>query len=353
MKTRIDGIKITGIASALPNKVVNVSAYNDIFGEKKVKRIKKSTGVKSMHIVDNGVTASDLCVDAAKKLFKQMNVNPQSIDGVLFVSFSPDYKAPATAFVLQSKLGVKNEAVAMDLNFGCSAYVYGLYQASMLIKAGGCKKVLLCTGDEQSQMVHQKDRAMKMLVGDAGTATLVEAGNDNFNFYFKSIGSNYDKLIIPAGGSRIPCSEKTKEEIVDEDGNIRTLENLYMNGMEVMKFALTEVPPAMESIYQQSGLRKEEIDLYAMHQPNKLILDYLMNSMEIAPDKMPVGLQETGNTGSASIPLLLTVLKTRGYDFNKAKKTIACGFGIGLSIGAVNIDLSKTSIVTIETGDRV
>jgi len=351
VKTTIEGVHIKAIASCLPSKIKLIDQYAEEFGEKKIKRIKKSTGVESVHIVQDGETASDLCMKAAKQLFSEGICLPTDIDGVLYVSMSPDYKAPATSFILQDKLDITTEAVAMDLNYGCSAYVYGLYQACMLIKAGGCKKVLLCTGDEQSQMVHSKDRAMKMLVGDAGTATLVEAGNDTFNFHFKSMGANYDKLIITAGGYRMPCSEKTKEEITDEDGNVRTLENLYMNGMEVMKFAITEVPPAIESIYKQSGLNKEEIDLYAMHQPNKLILDYLMNSMKIAPDIMPVGLQKTGNTGSASIPLLLTVLKERGYDFSEAKNVIACGFGIGLSIGTVNIDLSKTEILAAETGD--
>lgn len=346
MKIVIDGIKISGVASALPPKIETVDMFKDIFGEKKIKRIKKSTGVEQMHVVDEGVTASDLCIEAAKKLFKQMNVEPKTVDGVLFVSFSPDYKAPATSIQIQKKLGLSEEAVTLDINFGCSAYIYGLYQAGLLLKAGGCKRVLLCTGETQSLMINPKDRSMRMILGDAGTATLLEKGENIFNFYLKANGTNYKALIIPAGGYRMPCSDKTKEETVDEDGNIRTLENIYMDGMEVMKFALTEVPPAIESIYKQSGLKKEKIDLYAMHQPNKLILDYLMNSMDIAPDKMPVGLQKTGNTGSASIPLLLTVLKERGYDFSEAKNVIACGFGIGLSIGAVNIDLSNTQILS-------
>lgn len=348
MKIAIDGIKISGIASALPPKIETVDMFNDIFGEKKIKRIKKSTGVEQMHIVDEGVTASDLCIEAAKKLFNKMHIEPETVDGVLFVSFSPDYKAPATSIQIQKKLELSKEAVTMDINFGCSAYIYGLYQASLLLKAGGCKRVLLCTGETQSLMINPKDRSMRMILGDAGTATLLEKGENTFNFYLKADGTNYKALIIPAGGYRMPCSEKTKEEITDEDGNVRTLENLYMNGMEVMKFALTEVPLAIESIYKQSGLKKEEINLYAMHQPNKLILDYLMNSMEIAPDKMPVELQNTGNTGSASIPLLLTILKSRGYEFYKATNVIACGFGIGLSIGAVNLNLSETKIIKIK-----
>ena len=118
-----------------------------------------------------------------------------------------------------------------------------------------------------------------------------------------------------------------------------------MDGMNVMKFALTEVPLAMEKIYEMTGYTKEDVDLFAFHQPNKLILDYLSNSMEISDEKMPVGLQHVGNTASASIPLLLTTLKGRGFDFCR-KKVIACGFGIGLSIGAVYMNIEESTIIT-------
>lgn len=344
MEIKIENIKITAIAATLPKEKFNIDEYSAEFGEKKIKRIKKSTGVEEVHVVTNGTTASDLCFDATSTLINELQIDVKSIDAILFVSMSPDYKAPATAFVLQHRLGIKTDAVAMDLNYGCSAYVYGLYQAAMLIKAGGCKKVLLCAGDTQSVMVNPKDRAMRMLVGDAGTATIIEVGDGSFHFSIKSFGSGYENLIIPAGGYRLPCSDKTKETHVDDDGNIRSLDNLFMDGMGVMKFALTEVPLAMESIYKLSGLKKDDINLFAMHQPNKLILDYLVNSMQISEEKMPIGLQKTGNTGSASIPLLLTVLKERDFNFSSAKNVIACGFGIGLSIAAVTIDLSKTII---------
>lgn len=343
MKATIGGVHIAGIATVVPPKVVTTDSYADFFGEKKIRRIKRSTGVESVHVVENGVTASDLCFEAAKKLIDNLAIDRGSIDAIVFVSFSPDYRAPGTAGILQGRLGLSEEVVAIDLNFGCSGYIYGLYEASLLLK-GGCKRVLLCAGDTQSTLVNEKDRSMKMLVGDAGSATIVEEGIDTMQFYFKTIGSDYESLIIPAGGCRIPSSDETKIEIEDEDGNVRSKEDLYMNGMGVMKFALTEVPLAMEKMYEMTGWEKDEVDLFAYHQPNKLILDYLSNAMEISSEKMPVGLQTVGNTASASIPLLLTTLYNRGFEFNDNKKIIACGFGIGLSIGALNINLEKTQL---------
>ena len=340
MKATINGVHIAGIATVVPPKVVTTDSYAQFFGEKKIRRIKRSTGVESVHVVEPGVTASDLCCEAAEKLLLKLGIDKSSIDALVFVSISPDYRAPGTAGIMQGRLGLSEEIIAIDLTFGCSGYIYGLYEAALLLK-GGCKRVLLCAGDTQSTLVNEKDRSMKMLVGDAGSATIVEEGSNTMQFYFKTVGSDYESLIIPAGGCRIPVSKETSIEIEDEDGNIRSKENLFMDGMGVMKFALTEVPLAMEKMYKMTGYTKDDIDLFAFHQPNKLILDYLFNSMEISEEKMPVGLQYVGNTASASIPLLLNTLYEKGFDFNKNNKVIACGFGIGLSIGAVSLNLEN------------
>ena len=344
MKCKIEGVRIAALASVLPKKEIAIDSYTEFFGEKKVKRLKRSTGVESVHVVSLGETAADLCFSAAKHIFEAGEITRESVDAIVFVSISPDYRAPGNAGILQERLGLSQDVVALDLTFGCSAYPYGLYEAAMLIKAGGCNRVLLCNGDTQSTLVNDKDRAMKMLVGDAGTATIVEAGEDTWNFYIKTVGKGYKDLIIPAGGCRLPSTEETRREQEDEDGNIRRLVDLYMNGGEVMNFSLTEVPIAVESLCQQMNVTKKDIDLFALHQPNKLILDFLQNGMELDEHKCPVGIGNVGNTASASIPLLLTTLKSRGYDYLQAKRVIACGFGIGLSVAAVSLNLSETKI---------
>lgn len=342
MLCNMEGLSLRAVSSHVPEHQVSIDSYTDFFGEKKVKRLKRSTGVESVHVVSPGETASDLCMMAAEKLFIEEEVPRESIDGIVFVSISPDYRAPGTAGILQSRLGLSERVVAVDLTFGCSGYVYGLYEAGMLIKAGGCKRVLLCAGDTQSLLVNDKDRSMKMLVGDAGTASLIEEGKDTWEFYFKTVGSGFQDLIIPAGGCRHPSTEATRQEKEDADGNIRRDVDLYMDGGEVMKFALSEVPVAVDTLCEKIGMTKENVSLFAFHQPNKLILDYLKNSMGISDEQAPVGLRYVGNTASASIPRLLTMLASNGYDYSKAREVVACGFGIGLSIGAVHVDLSDT-----------
>lgn len=345
MLVNIDGIKVSGICSVLPKNIKYVSDLSAQFGEKQIKRLKKSTGVESMHYVNKGQTASDLCFIAAKRLLDILDMSTDEIDGIVFVSFSPDYKSPATSVLLQHRLGLSQNCVAFDINYACSAYCYGLYQASMLISTGGCKKVLVCNGDTQSQMINPLDRSMQVILGDAGTVTLVEKGDSKIPFYFKTVGSGYKDLIIPAGGYRIPITEETSKIVIDENGNGHSQNDLYMDGMHVMNFALTEVPIAVNELLSFSNHKKDDIDLFAMHQPNKLILDHLAIDLDISSEKMPVGLQTTGNTASASIPMLLSTIKERGGNFENKKNVLACGFGMGLSVSAAILDLSKCTIL--------
>lgn len=345
MNVKIDGIHIAGIASCLPKEVREIDSLSDIFGEKQIRRLKKSTGVEQLHVVSDGQTASDLCVAAAENLISEMKIDKSSIDAIVFASFSPDYKGPPTSVIMQDRLGLKEDVVAFDITYGCSAYCYGLYQASMLIKAGGCERVLVCTGDTQSLMVNSKDRAMQVIAGDSGTATIVEKGEDTIPFYFKTIGSKFNDLIIPAGGYRMPSTPATAIEETDDAGNIRSKNDLFMDGMEVMNFALTEVPVAVRELLSFANTEIKDVDLFAMHQPNKLILDHLAIDLEVDSEKMPVGLQKTGNTASATIPLLLSILKEREVDFSNKKNVLCCGFGMGLSVSSAIVNFSDTIIL--------
>lgn len=344
MKVKIEGVRIAGISSCIPETVKEIDSLASVFGEKQIRRLKKSTGVECLHVVSDGQTASDLCTEAAEFLIKKLEIPKQSLDAIVFVSFSPDYKGPPTSTIMQDRLGLKQDIVAFDITYGCSAYCYGLYQASMLIKAGGCNRVLLCTGDTQSRMINQKDRSMQVIAGDAGTATILEEGKGEIPFCFKTVGSSYKDLIIPAGGYRLPCSSTTATDVPDDTGNIRSQNDLFMNGIGIMNFSLTEVPITINELLSFSAIDKKAIDFFIMHQPNKLILDQLALSMEIPEEKMPIGLQKTGNTASATIPLLLSVLKKRNIDFSQLHHTLCCGFGMGLSVSAAIVDLSKTKI---------
>lgn len=349
MKITIEGVKISGIASIVPEHSFAVADLaKDELQKKRLKRTCRSTGVKIIHTVEGNTTVSDMCSQAARTLLETLGMKGSDVDGIVYSGLSPDYRSPATSIILQDMLGIPQETVAMDICFGCSGYVYGLYQAAMLLRAGGCHKVLLCTGDLQSRMINDGDKSLKVILGDGASATILERGNDVLHFCLKADGSGNKYLIIPAGGMRIPSSEETRKEIMDADGNIRSMENLYMDGMAIMKFSLEEVPKVIDDICQMAGVNKAEIQLYAFHQPNKLILQQLALDMDIEQEKMPICLENTGNTASASIPVALGVMTESGYDFASVKKAVLCGFGIGLSIGAVHADLSQVKILPLQ-----
>lgn len=345
MMVKINGIDITGIASTLPPDIKNVDSLKLKFGEKIINRIKKSTGVESMHVVSDGVTASDLACKAAKYLLSVLSYDTKSIDAIVFASFSHDYKGPGTSVIMQDRLGLSNSVAAFDLIYGCSAYTYALFQAALLISSGAASRVLVCTGETQSRMINPNDRALQVILGDAGSATVVEKGTKNATFYFKTRGEDYNKLYIPAGGFRNPTSKETLKENVDENGNVRSKENLFMDGMAIMEFSLIEVPLAVNGLLNYASLKKENIDLFAFHQPNRLILEQLSIDLNIPLEKIPIGLQKTGNTGSASIPLLLSVLKEKNMDFTNKSKVVTCGFGLGLTVSAGLFDLSDTKVL--------
>jgi len=346
MKVKINGIQITSIASCIPKNKVNLLDFEKDFGANEVHRIIKTTGISSIRKADNNTTTSDLCFLASQKLLAENEITPDQIDAVIFVSQTSDFRIPQTSHILQHKLGLKEDVICFDLPIGCNGYIYGLFQASILISSKSCKKVLLLSGDTTTKLINDSDRSLKMVFGDGGSASLIEEGSDTFSFIVYSDGSQYNDLIIPDGGCRKPYSNESIILNFDSEGNGRTPLNLYMDGMAIFNFAIKRVPDLIEEIIAYSNWDKNEVDLFAMHQANKFMIDYLRKKCKVAIEKMPVIVDGIGNTGPASIPILITELQITEKIY---KKVILCGFGIGLSWGAVTCDLSNTKILkTIE-----
>ncbi|NLW48207.1 MAG: ketoacyl-ACP synthase III [Firmicutes bacterium] len=345
MQFTINGLHILGIATVVPRRITHISDMGDVFGSADIERIINSSGVQSIRSVDEKICASDLCIQASEHLLSKICVDRTTIDAVIFVSQTPDYRLPATSALMQQRLGLRNDVLAFDINYGCSGYIYGLVQAAMLLSATTCNKVLVCAGDTITKLIHPKDRSAKVLFGDAGSATIIERGYENWPFHFYTDGSGEKHLFVPAGGSRIPYHSNTCIEFTDEEGNIRTQNNLYMNGMEIMNFALKYVPLSVEGVLVESKLNKEDINAFIFHQANKLMLDFLIKKMKLPKDSAPIALQNTGNTGPASIPLAISIKWRELSEKTSLQKTLFCGFGVGLSTASTIVDLSKTLIL--------
>lgn len=339
MNTIIKDVNIKAVSSCLPESVLDMKSLISLYGEKDVMEIMKTTGIEYVRVVDNDTTSSDLCQKAAEYLIEKEGINRDDIDGLVFVSQTPDYILPVTSTCLQNRLGLSKGTVCMDIRYGCSGYIYGIFQAASWIACGACKNVLVLSGDTNSKLVNKNDRSLKMVMGDAGTATLVSVGNSSMGFQIHSDGSGADKLIVPAGGFRSPVSEKTAELKWDEDHNGRTQEDMYMDGMAIFMFAITQVPKNINSIIDRMGWNKEEVGLFALHQANKFMVDYIGKKLKVSSNLVPVNATKYGNTGPATIPLLLSdMCSTNQYNLSK---TILSGFGVGLSWGSVACNLSQ------------
>ncbi|MBV9576547.1 MAG: ketoacyl-ACP synthase III [Gammaproteobacteria bacterium] len=327
MNTSFENISVSGIAVALPHNKLELSSLSQLYGTNEVQRIMANTGISAVRVADAQTKTSDLCFMAARELIAKMTVN--SVDAIVFVSQTHDAVMPATSVMLQHRLGLSTNTVAFDISYGCSGYVYGLYQAAMLIAAGGCQRVLLCTGDVITPLLYPTDKHVRLVFGDAGSATLIERGNDCLSFILRSDGSGMDHL----------KAAKQKNEIT-HDGY------LHMNGSAIMEFALREVPKMIAELLQVKNWHAEEVGSYVLHQANEFMLNYLRKKMALSKEAVPIAVENTGNTSSASIPLTLALTSDRLRQENRLNKAILCGFGVGLSWAATSLDLSKALILS-------
>jgi len=342
MNVRLNGLAIRSIAVALGEEEFDLTELCDIYEKDEVNRIIKTNGISKIRVAPEGVCASDLCEKAARLILTDDEI--KQIGAVVFVSQTPDYILPATSASLQHRLGISQNAVAFDINHGCSGYVYGLYQASLLVASGSCESVLVCAGDVLTRYVNPLDKSNRTVFGDAGSATLVTKGDSDMAFSIMTDGSGAEHLIIPAGGCRYPKDENSEMVSVRKDGNMRSDEDLFMNGLEIMNFSLREVPKTVEAVLSCKGWDKSEVTLFGFHQANKFMLDYLRKVLKVPKESVPIAMGETGNTSAASIPTMLAKEGKRLSEENRLQKAVLCGFGVGLSCAAAALDLSRTKI---------
>lgn len=345
MNITLENLSIRAIASCVPSECVEVDSFAADFGTNEVEKIKKSTGISKLRIADTKTTTSDLCERSARHLIEKGILEPDKVDGIVFVSQTPDYILPTTSLSLQHRLGIPKSIVAFDISYGCSAYIYGIFQASILINSGCCDNVLVFVGDKISPFINSKDRSLKLLFGDAGSATIIEKGQNSFSFNFFSDGTGGSKLIIPAGGGRLPRSEETGVCTLRENENWRSDEDLFMDGAEIMNFALTEVPKSVKSVINKAGWEIDEVDTFGFHQANAFMLRYIAKILRIPIEKVPISMGNFGNTGPASIPLMLTEEFKKLEKENRLNKVILSGFGVGLSCASVALNLSDANIL--------
>ncbi len=330
---------ITALAAAVPAKIIDNHKAGTTLGVTNMDEVIDKIGIRERRMASPETCASDLCFAAAEQLIADNNIDREEIDLLVFVSQTPDYRMPATSITLQHRLGLTKSTMAFDISLGCSGFVYGLSMVYALMQQTGLRKALLLDGETRTKAYSQKDKKTAFLFGDAGVAALIERDEKFSPSYFSlnSDGERQDLIKSPAGGYRMPSSPETViEKVMDEEGNVRSLEHGQMNGPDVFNFVIREIPKDIKRIYTFSETEKEQMDYYVFHQANSYINGYLLKKLKLDPQKVPMSIEKFGNTSSVSIPLTIaTQLKEA---LSGRKKLLLCGFGVGLSWATAVLD---------------
>ncbi|MDR7334701.1 ketoacyl-ACP synthase III [Roseateles asaccharophilus] len=332
---RVEHVALRGVVSASPKTEIRNQDLTDRFSPELIEEIGKMTGVRTRRVATEEQTTSDLSEAAARALMADLGWEPDSVDAIVFVSQTPDYRLPATACALQSRLGLGTHCAAFDVNLGCSGYVYGLWLASKLIDGHAVRRVLLLAGDTSSKLVDPQDRATALLFGDAGTATALEfdATASPTSYVLGTDGRGEKNLIIPKSTYRGACGAGDLPE--------SNPDYLYMNGPEVFNFTIRSVPMMVNAVLEASGKSVNGIGCALFHQANAFMLKHIAKKLKLPAEKFPLNIDRFGNTSSATIPLLMATLDDKAP---LAGDVVMAGFGVGYSWAAAHLSLNTMTV---------
>ena len=332
-QSRIDGLRIAGVSTCLPPRVVDNLDPALGFDPIDVKKVVSLAGIRQRRVVEPGVTSGDLCLQAARDLMGALDWDPASVSALIFVSQSPDHWLPSTSCLLQHRLGLGTHCAAFDVGLGCSGYPYGLYLAATMLRGGGHQRVLMLTGETPSRFISPDDHATTLLFGDAGSATALELAPDAPPAFFdlNTDGSGAAGLIIPGGGFRDRSPADPRDLL------------LRMDGAAVFNFTIKRVPELIANTLHFSGLGVSDVDSFIFHQSNRFMMKHLMTKCGLPAQRVPFTLEELGNCGGPSVPVTLvrSLPQRRAADLT----LLLLGYGVGLSWGATLIKVDPLAVL--------
>lgn len=316
---------ITGVGMYVPDKIYDNKYFESIL-DTNDEWIITRTGIKERRILEEGAT-SDLGAEAIKDLLKSKNMSAEEIDVIIVATVTPDMFFPATACLIQQKIGAKN-AWGFDLSAACSGFLFAYQTGVSLIESGAYKKVVVVGADKMSAIVDYSDRNNCILFGDAASAVLLEGIENSEYGHRDSIlrvdGNGKDSLYMLGGGSLNPPSYETID---------KKMHYLYQDGKAVFKVAVVGMADVSYEIMQKNNLKSEDIAYLVPHQANMRIIDATANRMGITKDKVMINIDRYGNTTAATIPLCIAEYYRNGK-LKKGDKIILAAFGAGYTWGS-------------------
>ena len=335
-------VGVRAISACVPRDTVSNRDLGDLIPPEEIDKVIDNIGIETRRIAPQDVTASDLCYAAACRLMEDNNIDPASIDVLLFMSQTADYRIPATSCILQNRLGLPKSTLCFDITLGCSGYLFALSTAFAYASMEGINRVLLLDGETFSKIVNRRDKVDWPLYGDAGTATLVEKGDfGDSTFMLNTDGSGEHTLKIHAG-MRHPITPESCVEKMREDGNVRSDLEVYMDGMDVFNFAISKVPKSIKQLLQETDTAIDQVDHLVFHQSNRFMMDFFVKKLKISPDRVPYCIHKYGNTSSTSVPLTIS---SELHDKLQGDNTVVLSaFGAGLSWGAALLHMRDCNV---------
>lgn len=344
-------MKLVGAAAAVPKTIVKPSFAYEKFPQFDVDRIVGNTGVLQKREAAPGTTATDLCIAAARPLLERLEWAPETVDAVILVTMLPDHYLPASSHRAHEELKLSPRCLVFDINLGCSGFTHGLLVLDGLIASGVVKRALLLCGEvvtgafkpRAADLEHRSDLANALLIGDAGTAVaLSNEGSQLKAARFGADGSGFQQIIVQGGGARCFIQPSLFERRQEED-EIRRPIDLTLKGPQILTFAMKQVPPLLDEVLTAAEWTRDDVDQFVFHQANKFMLNFLRTRMKVPAEKVPLSIEEFGNTSSASIPLTMVV--RGGEHLEKPTKWVLLGFGVGLSWSGVALETDR--IITV------
>ena len=323
---------IKAISYYLPERVVTNEELVKAFPEWSVEKVAQKVGINSRHLAASDETAGDMAEKAARRLFEEYHIQPESIDFLLLCTQSPDYFLPSTACILQDRLGIPTSAGAFDYNLGCSGCIYGMAVAKGLIAAGIAKNILLLTAETYNKYLHPEDKSNRSIFGDGAAACLIstEGFAEIQDFVLGTDGKGADNLIVKTGAARHMLPTGKSQE--DDEGHIWYDDYLYMNGGAIFNFTLDAVPGMIQQLLEKHHLSQDDINYYVFHQANKFMLSTIRKFCVLPKDKFYINMENVGNTVSSTVLIGLKDCIER--QVIKPNDTVMiAGFGVGLSWG--------------------
>ena len=318
--------KITALGTYVPPRILSNKDLETMV-DTTDQWILERTGIRERHLVDKGVAASDLAVEAVKKLVQSHPVDLQQIDVIIVGTVTPDMMYPSTACLVQHKLGIAR-TWGYDLSAGCSGFLYSLNAGIQFIESGRHKKVLVIGSDVNSSMTDYTDRAVCIIFGDGAGAVLLEAadeGEDGIIDYVAQIeGAGGAFLYMPGGGSLHPASHETVDQ---------KMHYIHQDGQQVFKYAVKKMAEMTERLLQKNGLTGADIDCFIAHQANKRIINATADRLKMPMDKVIINIDRYGNTTAGTIPLAMQTALEEGK-LKKGSLVLLAAVGAGFTSGA-------------------